>query len=93
MPECLLNPILFPSGKVQIDQEEIQAAAQSSALGALGNGQWISKSNTYKIIHLVHRGDTRGQEWYSDLIGIDVDRAALPGGDVVNMDVQPTPGT
>jgi hypothetical protein len=90
---CLLNPILFPSGKVQIDQEEIQAAAQSSALGALGNGQWISKSNTYKIIHLVHRGDTRGQEWYSDLIGIDVDRAALPGGDVVNMDVQPTPGT
>ena len=58
--KCLLNPLLNLNKLVHIDNEYVQ---QSEDGGALSTG-------IYKIISLKHIGDTRGNDWYTDFIGI-----------------------
>jgi len=57
---CLLNPLLNLNKLVHIDNGLVQ---QDAKAGALSTG-------VYKIISLKHIGDTRGQDWYTDLTGI-----------------------
>ncbi|MDL2289130.1 hypothetical protein LJC32_07155 [Oscillospiraceae bacterium OttesenSCG-928-F05] len=57
---CLLNPLLNLNKLVHIDNDLVQ---QDADMGALSTG-------VYKIIALTHKGDTRGQEWYTDFTGI-----------------------
>jgi hypothetical protein len=57
---CLLNPLLNLNKLVHIDNDLVQEDAK---FGALSTG-------VYKIISLTHKGDTRGQDWYTDFIGI-----------------------
>jgi len=57
---CLLNPLINLNKLVHVDNDLVQ---QDASAGALTTG-------IYKIISLVHKGDTRGQDWYTEFTGI-----------------------
>ncbi|MCL2085178.1 MAG: hypothetical protein FWH06_07990 [Oscillospiraceae bacterium] len=58
--KCLLNPLLNLNKLVYIDNDLVR---QDVKAGALSTG-------VYKIIALAHKGDTRGQDWYTEFTGI-----------------------
>lgn len=79
---CLLNPNLHAKGYVQIDSETINrtTVAKGIAGGFLPSPTGIGPfdyipdladtNGVYKIMVAEHHGDSRGQEWYTNLIGV-----------------------
>ncbi|MGR7993815.1 phage protein [Xanthobacter sp. ZOL 2024] len=73
---CLLNPRLEVGGSVQIDEASIQRTklTLTSTQTEIRDASWLQNSiaadGLYKIVFLSHVGDTRGTEWYSDIVGI-----------------------
>ena len=62
--KTLLNPSVRPGRKIKI-----QSAGTKVALGAL-YFENVSKTlgeGEYKVLRVTHTGDTRGDEWYSDI--------------------------
>jgi hypothetical protein len=57
---CLLNPLLNLNKLVHIENDLVEPHEKAGAM----------TTGVYKIISLVHKGDTRGQDWYTDFIGI-----------------------
>lgn len=75
---CLLNPRLRVGGRVKLDNASIQEAKTDLK----GNAQRPPKKDAdgfYRILKIEFSGDTRGNDWYADLIcvGID-DTSGLP---------------
>lgn len=82
---CLLNPRIVIGGLVKIDNKSINQtiAAKDQAIpgGQLPFNQWAgiqTFANTtadglYRVYVAEHKGDTRGQEWYTDIICLTVD--------------------
>jgi hypothetical protein len=76
--KCMLNPQLKVNGKVQLNNADIML--KQKQVHASGSSTRRSKRNTnlpqldkdgiYKIIRVEHKGDTRGNDWYSELICI-----------------------
>lgn len=69
----LLNPNLVPGGLVSIQnsavlQNTVNTTVSGSSSNSAPNIQTpISGNGQYKIIFVEHYGDTRGNDWYSDL--------------------------
>jgi len=80
---CLLNPAIKAGGKVQIDNASI-ASAQLNASAYLGTDvpffAGTDKDGFYKSLCVTHSGDTRGDDWTTNLICIAVDGTAPVGG-------------
>jgi len=76
---CLLNPQLKIAGKVQIDQEDIAQAKlpDTSSSAEVNKPVEIEDDGFYRLLVVEHKGDTRGNDWYSDLVCLGVD-ATLP---------------
>lgn len=73
---CLLNPNLRVSGQVQINNSSVQQAQISLAYGADPRNFQIadvSKDGFYRLLVVEHIGDTRGQDWYSNLVCVALD--------------------
>jgi hypothetical protein len=72
----LLNSRLKINGKVQINQASIQRAALDPSLQTSGSNVALQNlhtgDGTYKILYLEHVGDTRGPDWFTDLICVGV---------------------
>ena len=84
---CLLNPKLKIGTRAQIDNKSInQTIAQASNAIPVGQLPFdqragltlladVSNDGEYFIYVVEHAGNTRGQEWYSDLICLAIDRS------------------
>jgi hypothetical protein len=85
---CLMNPRLVVGGAVQIDNASInQTFAQDPSLtkgrGQLAYNKWaevqqfadIAADGLYRIYVAEYVGDTRGQEWYTDITCLKIDPA------------------
>ena len=72
----LLNPAIKLLTKVKIARSEIQEQVLTVGQKQLPlDEEWI-----YQAIEVTHRGDTRGNEWYTDVVGLSRHgAAALPG--------------
>jgi hypothetical protein len=73
--QCLLNGNVVPGSVVQIDQKSIQAAEfDPSITGAPNNAQLdafgIAADGRYKILVVSHVGDTRGEPFFTQFIGV-----------------------
>ena len=69
----LLNPRLRVNGKVQIANKDIQktrVGTSNQEKIAAGLLPRVSEDGFYRILLVQHRGDTRGEEWFSDLVCI-----------------------
>ena len=76
--KCLLNPILKIGGRVKIDQQDIQRAVidQTDKKDNVNKPVAISEDGIYRLLVVEHVGDTRGNDWYSNLTCLDVDATA-----------------
>ena len=84
---CLLNPMLKIGGKVQIDEKDVaQAKLPDTTKDAQANQPAdIAADGFYRLLVVEHSGDTRGNDWYSDLVCLDIDATQPP-----NKQVKPT---
>lgn len=75
---CLLNPTLKIGGIVQINEKDVaEAKLQDTTKDAQVNRPAdIAADGSYRLLVVEHTGDTRGNDWYSDLICLDVDATA-----------------
>ena len=76
--KCLLNPQLRVNGAIKLNNNGIKAKRQKAQ--ALGKKQEDQKEpvrldpdGIYKVLKITHKGDTRGQDWVSEIecIGLD----------------------
>lgn len=87
----LLNPKLKLGGLIQIDNQSInQTIAQASQVipggfGQLPYNQWagnpqlladVTNDGFYFLYAVEHTGDNRGQEWYSECVGLALDKSS-----------------
>lgn len=79
---CLLNPKIVIGGLIKIDQRLM------NEMSANGKGGWflsynqyggqyeapsVASDGLYRVYVAEHKGDTRDQEWYTDLVCLAVD--------------------
>lgn len=78
---CLLNPMLRIGGKVQINEKDVaEAKLPDTDKDAQANKPAkIEADGVYRLLVVEHSGDTRGNDWYSDLICLGVDETAPAG--------------
>lgn len=85
--KALLNPMLHIGAKVIINEEDVALASKlpkqtDPTKNPLVDGNdpaklaLIAKDGAYKIIGANFIGDTRGNDWYSDIVCIDIDETA-----------------
>lgn len=81
---ALLNPLLKIGGKVQIDEKDVAEAKlpDTENKSTANKPADISSDGVYRILTIEHSGDTRGNDWYSDIVCLDVDASAPPGKQV-----------
>lgn len=76
--KSLLNPNLVPGGQVTLQNSAIlQQSLNLSTSGSSSNSSPnnltpISPNGQYKILFVEHYGDTRGNDWYTDLTCVAV---------------------
>lgn len=83
---CLLNPKIRTGARIQIDNKLVaQLNQQTPFLNDVGavvpdmQGQ-PDGNGIYKAHSVTHTGDTRGQEWYTNTIGVSIDSLGPPAG-------------
>ena len=76
---CLINPRLKWGGQIQVDPKSIQVPLYDIGY----QGQYVDQTQKtlataageqgrYNIISVSHHGDTRGDDWYTDIIAVGV---------------------
>lgn len=80
--KSLLNPKLLIGTRVQINNADVQRALFSTQFTAINIPPSIAADGFYKVLVVEHVGDTRGQEWYSDMVCLVVNSSAPPATSV-----------
>lgn len=86
--KCLLNPNIQISGRIYLDNDTIAqqkldlnqialAKGNTSQINALLPTR-LNPNGSYYVLVLEHMGDTRGQEWYTNLTCLNIDVSANP---------------
>lgn len=72
---CLLNPKMVYAGRVQVDMTNLQTEAYDIQYGQQEVDQIfknpklaIGAEGVFVILSVIHRGDTRGNQWITELI-------------------------
>ena len=80
---CLLNPRLRVGGTVKINNKSLNQLSQqgtnvtrANSRTQIQNNAALSDDGTYRVFVLDHEGDTRGNQWYTNIIGLAVDQSA-----------------
>lgn len=76
---CLLNPLLELGGRFEIDNASIQRAQISANYQFVNTIPSLDNDGLYRIILMEHQGDTRGNLWYTDLVGVSFDQTTDTG--------------
>ena len=75
--KCLLNPNIRHGRRVQINNKSVQRALQPIAYPQQNFFfPSIANDGFYRVLAVDHYGDTRGNDWYSELICIALDGTA-----------------
>lgn len=78
--KCLLNPNLRIASRVQIDNASIQRFKINLSVpnSAANIPAPLTADGVYYVLVVEHTGDTRGIEWYSNLICLNIDVTTNP---------------
>lgn len=81
---CLLNPMLKIGGKVLINEKDIQEAKlpDTKKDAQANKPAVIAHDGLYRLLLVEYSGDTRGNDWYCDLVCLDIDATQPPGKQV-----------
>lgn len=69
---CLLNPKLRIGGRIKLDNKSVQQAKTDLKLSAQRPPR-LDADGFYRVLKVEFSGDTRGNDWYADLICIGFD--------------------
>lgn len=69
---CLINPRLRIGGRIKLDNRSIQAAKTDLKMSAQRPPK-MDSDGFYRILKVEFSGDTRGNDWYADMICIGLD--------------------
>jgi hypothetical protein len=79
--KCLLNPNIKPGSMVQIDEASIQRQTISPNYSAGAQNALIPSidaDGVYEVYEVIHHGDTRGTDWYTDITAIAKGPTVIP---------------
>lgn len=86
--KMLLNPRIIPGGRIHLDNENIQLQKLNLEQIALAKGDVqainnlfpprLNSNGYYYNLVLEHTGDTRGIEWYTSVVCLNIDVSANP---------------
>lgn len=74
--KSLLNPNIKPGRRIQINNASIQQAALSTDYTATNYFPSLDDDGFYKVYALANSGDTRGQDFYSEMICVGLNGTA-----------------
>lgn len=69
---CLLNPKLKVNGRIKLDNKSVQQAKTDLKAGAQRPPK-MDSDGFYRILKVEFCGDTRGNDWYADMICVGLD--------------------
>lgn len=70
---CLINPRLRIAGRIKLDNTSVLTAKTDLKIGAVNMTPKLDRDGYYRILKVEHSGDTRGTDWYADLLTIGID--------------------
>lgn len=70
---CLINPRLRIGGRVKLDNKSVQRLKTDLKEAAGYNRPRLDDDGIYRILQVEFCGDTRGNDWYADIICIGID--------------------
>lgn len=80
--KSLINPLLQPGGLIRVDNKSINVtvSADPGAPAMIPYNQWtgvqfladVTADGLYRLLTVEHEGDTRGPNWYSNLLALAV---------------------
>lgn len=78
--KCLLNPKLRINGQVLINESSIELLKINLSVPgtAASIPAPLSSDGIYSILVVEHSGDTRGNDWYSSLVTLNIDVTSNP---------------
>jgi len=81
---CLLNPLLRIGGRVKIDEENVLRARvpNTEVANQVNRSSGTLYDGVYRLLAVEHTGDSHGNDWYSDIVCLDVDASAPSGQQV-----------
>lgn len=74
----LLLPTIQIGGRVKIDNKSIQNAQIDIAYSAINLLAFVAADGFYRVYVAEHSGDTRDNDWYTDMICLSIDASAKP---------------
>lgn len=70
---ALLNPRLRVGGRVKLDNASVKAAKTPLKAGTGEKPARLDDDGIYRILKVEFRGDTRGNDWYADMVCVGID--------------------
>ena len=80
----LLNPRLRVGGRIKLDNRSILRFRTDLKVGAFNKAPRLDEDGFYRILAVEFKGDTRGTDWYSDLICVGIDDSAPIGSKLID---------
>ncbi len=80
---ALLNPRLRVGGRIQLDNRSIKEYRTEIKIGAFNKAPRLDDDGLYRILAIDFSGDTRGGDWYADIICVGIDDSAPIGSKIV----------
>lgn len=80
---CLLNPQIQPGRLIQIDNKSVQQVKFNPDLSSSVQFGFVPKLDTdgfYRAIVVNHLGDSQGQDWYTEIVGVALDGPPISNG-------------
>ncbi len=81
---ALLNPRFRVGGRIKLDNTSIKEFRTELKVGAFNKAPRLDDDGLYRILAVDFSGDTRGGEWYADLICVGIDATAPIGSKLMD---------
>lgn len=81
---ALINPRFRVGGRIQLDNESIQKYRTELRYKSVNLAPRLDEDGFYRILAIDWTGDTRGRDWYADLICVGIDDSAPIGSKLID---------
>lgn len=81
---ALINPRFRVGGRIKLDNASIKEFRTEIKVGAFNRAPRLDDDGLYRILAVDFLGDTRGNDWYADLICVGIDDSAPIGSKLVD---------
>ncbi|MGE4191782.1 MAG: hypothetical protein AB7E51_00185 [Pseudodesulfovibrio sp.] len=81
---ALINPRFRVGGRIHLDNESIQKYRTELRYKTVNLAPRLDEDGYYRILAVDWTGDTRGRDWYADLICVGIDDSAPIGSKLID---------